>query len=479
MSPNGATAGRWRRVMATLKMSQKERKRLVVMNEVQQGKLKLVQAAEVMGLSYRQAKRVWKRFGQAGDAGLVHRSRGRPSGRSKQAELRQQVLRRYAQAYPDFGPTLAAEKLAAEGLVIDHETLRRWLLTQGIWTVRRRRQKHRQWRERKAAFGQMVQLDGSHHDWFEGRRGSCVLMVMVDDATNHTGAQFFEAETTHASYDVLESWVRQQGVPQSLYVDRDSIYRCEGQPSLEEQLAGKEPQTQFGRAMECLGIELILANSPQAKGRVERRNGLLQDRLVKELRLRQICDLASANAFLQGEFLEELNRRFRVTPASPADLHRPVPRELNEVLSWEEQRVVNRDWTVSWRGRWLQITRHEGHRALVGRKVTVRRLRQGTLQLLWRNHKLRWRELPQRPARAKVLSKPNPVRAKLRPAQNHPWRKFAAAKVRKNEQRARAQQRPSPGALSLRRGPRPKVRYASAHGGSTPSRTAARTSHNK
>ena len=238
-----------------------------------------------MGVTYRQAKRVWRRYRVEGDAGLVHRSRGRPSPRSKPSELRQRVLARYEERYGDFGPTLAAEYLAGEGLGVDHETLRRWLIAEGTRKVRRRGQRHRAWRERKACFGMMVQLDGSHHDWFEGRRAQAVLMVMVDDATNQVWAQFSEAETTRASYDVLEGWVRQRGLPQSLYVDRDSIYRCEGVGSVAEQLAGQAPQTQFGRAMGQLGVELILANSPQAKGRVERMNGVLQDRLVKALRL--------------------------------------------------------------------------------------------------------------------------------------------------------------------------------------------------
>ena len=168
----------------------------------------------------------------------------------------------------------------------------------------------------------MVQLDGSHHDWFEGRGAKCVLMVMVDDATNRVWAQFFEEETTHASYDMVEGWARRWGLPQSLYVDRDSIYRCEGVGSIAEQIAGKEPQTQFGRAMEQLGVELILANSPQAKGRVERMNGTLQDRLVKALRLAGINDMEKANEFLTREFLPGFNRKFEVQPSSAADVHR-------------------------------------------------------------------------------------------------------------------------------------------------------------
>src|SRR5512141_1746473 len=271
--------------MEILKMSQKERVRLSVMKQVQEEDLKLVEASEVLGLSYRQAKRVWARYQQQGDRGLVHLARGKPGKRAKPAKVKARILARYEERYADFGPTLAAEYLAEEGLKVDHETLRRWLLAQGKPRMRRRRQRHREWRERKPCLGAMVQLDGSQHDWFEGRAPRCVLMVMVDDATNRVWAQFFEEETTRASYDVFEAWVRRWGLPQSLYVDKDSIYRCEGLGSIAEQMAGKEPQTQFGRAMEQLGVELILANSPQAKGRVERMNGTLQDRLVKALRL--------------------------------------------------------------------------------------------------------------------------------------------------------------------------------------------------
>src|SRR5580698_3439011 len=232
-----------------LTMSEQERKRVGIMVSVKVGELRLVEAAAVLGLCYRQIKRVWRRYRDHGDAGLVHRLRGQPGKRRKPPELRAKILARYAERYPDFGPTLAAEYLAKEKLLVDHETLRRWLLAENQRTVRRRRQRHRQWRERKPCFGAMVQLDGSHHDWFEGRAKKCVLMVMVDDATNWVWAQFFEEETTRASYEVWAGWVKKHGLPQSLYVDRDSIYRCEGLGSIAEQMAGQAPQTQFGRAM--------------------------------------------------------------------------------------------------------------------------------------------------------------------------------------------------------------------------------------
>jgi hypothetical protein len=411
-------------MMETLTMNRNERNRMTLMARVKQRALTLVAAAGLLGLGYRQAKRVWQRYRTQGDAGLVHRSRGRPSPRRIAPALRERVLLRCAERYPDFGPTLAAEYLAKEGLGVDHETLRRWQIARGEWTVRRRGQRHRQWRERKVCFGEMVQLDGSHHDWFEGRRAKCVLMVMVDDATNRVWAQFFEEETTHASYDVFEGWVRRHRLPRSLYVDRDSIYRCEGLGSVADQLAGQAPQTQFGRAMDGLGVKLILAHSPQAKGRVERMNGVLQDRLVKALRLAGIRDLESANRFLAEAFLPAFNRQFNVVAASPADGHGAVPRDLGEALSWEAPRVIQRDWTVAHEGRWYQVDRQHEALSLAGRNVIVRTLRDGQVQLVHRGTKLRWRALPARPVR----QHPELVKAARRVAQPppaaHPWRRL-------------------------------------------------------
>ena len=405
-------------------MSKKERPRLGVMKQVKAKLLSLVVAAELLGLSYRQAKRVWRRYRDRGDAGLVHLGRGRCGNRGKAGKARERILARYQERYPDFGPTLAAEHLSREGLKVDHETLRRWLLAKGLWTLQRRRQKHRQWRERKACFGELVQMDGSHHDWFEGRRAKAVLMVMIDDATNRSYAQFSEEETTRAAYDTFEGYARRHKLPLGLYVDRDSIYRTERELSVAEQLAGEKPLTQFGRAMKQLGVKIELASSPQAKGRVERRNGLLQDRLVKELRLAGISDLVRANQFLEQEFLPEINRRFWVKPAQEADAHLPVPRDLAEILSWEEERIVQRDWTVAWEGRWFQI--ESGHEALclVGRSVVVRELRNGAVQLIREKQKLKHRELAQRPVRA-PQSKPLPTStSQTKPVASHPWRQF-------------------------------------------------------
>lgn len=445
-------------------MSQKERVRLTVMRQVQEKQLTIAAAAELLGLSYRQGKRVWHRYRLQGDKGLVHAARGKPGKRCKPAKLKARILARYAERYSDFGPTLAAEYLAEEGLKVDHETLRRWRLEQGHPMMRRRRQRHRQWRERKPCFGAMVQLDGSHHRWFEERGEACVLMVMVDDACNEVWAQFFEEETTHASYEMFSGWSHRHGMPQSIYVDRDSIYRCEGVGTVAQQLAGEAPQTQFGRAMKQLGVELILANSPQAKGRVERMNGVLQDRLVKALRLEGINDLRRANEFLKAKFLPALNRKVRREPASAADVHLKAPRNLEEILSWEAERVVQRDWTVASGGCWYQLDQQHEPLSLVGRKVIVRKLRDGRMQLEHRGQKLKWKELPARPQRATKPAEPEKIRKpSWKPASDHPWRGLHVGGIRRRIGSRRA-------ALAVGDSVRPPLRS-----GLTPSPTAKAT----
>jgi len=457
-------------------MSRKERERLTILAGVKQQEVTLVVAAGLMGVCYRQGKRLWRRYQDEGDAGLVHRLRGRPSARRKPQALRTQVLALCDQErYAGFGPTLMAEQLWKARLAVDHETLRRWRIAAGQHTVRRRKQTHRQWRERKRCFGEMVQLDGSHHDWFEGRAPKCVLMVMVDDATNQMRARFFAEETTRASYDALEGWVKKHGLPVSLYVDRDSIYRCEGVASIAEQLAGKEPQTQFGRAMEALGVKLILAHSPQAKGRVERMNGTLQDRLVKELRLLGISDLASANRFLDRTYLRAFNRKFAREAAQPLDAHRDAPKQLNEVLSWEEARVVQRDWTVACAGQRYQLDKRHEVLSLVRRQVIVRTLRNGRVQLVYRGQPLQWRALPAVAARQPPTMPPATVvrpapakRAGTRPAKNHPWRRDGVGAGRKFWNGIKAQGRAR--RLAVRDSGRPPLRS-----GLPPSRTASRS----
>jgi transposase len=404
--------------MGDLRMSVKERVRLEALGRVRRGELALAAAAELMGISLRQARRVWKRFKTSGDGGLVHQLRGRASNRRLSEDLRERVVKRHQERYADFGPTLACEKLAEEGLLVCPDTLTALLKGRGLWERRRRRGRHRRRRERRACLGSMVQMDGSHHDWFEGRGGKCVLMVMVDDATSRTLARFYPAETTEAAFDVFGRWVKRRGIPRSVYVDRHSIYRDEDHP---------EKPTQFGRAMKELSVDLIRAHSPQAKGRVERMNATLQDRLVKEMRLRDISSIGQANALLEAKFLDDLNGRYAVKAARDQDLHRAVDAAVavEEVLCVAEQRVVGNDWCVRWRGRWLQVDARHAVLNLPGRKVAVKQRGDGVLLVLRGEQRLTFTELKARPAGAKA-KKAVVNNRRYKPAATHPWNRGVA-----------------------------------------------------
>ena len=409
--------------MGVLNLSARERKRLELLSRVKEGVLKLVKAADLVGLSYRQMKRVWKRYRDEGDAGLAHRGRGRLSNRRMEEGFRKRVLERYEKRYPDFGPTLASEYLAKEELKIDPETLRRWLLEEGLWQKKRKRQKHRQRRERRTHRGELIQMDGSHHDWFEGRRGWAVLMVMIDDATNRTLARVYESEDTRAAMDLFGRYARRYGLPQALYVDHDSIYECTREARIDEDLRGEGPQTQFDRAMMTLAVDVIPANSPQAKGRVERRHGVFQDRWVKAMRLEGISTIEAANQHLDDVFLPDLNRRFTFTARERDDLHRPIPAgvQLKEVLCFEEPRVVQNDWTVRWRHRYFQIHRQHETLHLAKRTIIVRERLDGTVALLYRGQRLHFREWTVCPVPKPVIPPCKP-RAPWTPPPDHPWR---------------------------------------------------------
>jgi hypothetical protein len=336
------------------------------------------------------------------------------------------VLELYEAKYGDFGPTLALEYLRkVDGEDLSKETLRGWLIGAGLWRPRRRGSPHREWRERRAHWGELVQMDGSEHDWFEGRGDRASLMVMIDDATNWTHAKFFESETTMAAMTVFQEYVGYYGLPRALYVDRDSIYETTRDSTVDEALKDAEPLTQFGRAMEELEVELILAHSPQAKGRVERRHGVFQDRFVKALRLQKINSMEGANHFLETQFLDELNERFHVEARSPTDLHRSVPRgvKLEHVLSYQEQRTVQNDWTVSWYNRIFQV--HESYQklTLARKKILVSELLDGQIRLTHRGLDLPWSELPERPSTAKPKRYQTGATVKQKPAATHPWRR--------------------------------------------------------
>ena len=417
-----------------LLMSRKELERKTVLELVQTKRLTLVEASERMHLSYRQTLRVFSRCLAQGDAGLVHRRRGQASNRAHPASFRAKVLRRYRERYKehDVGPTLAAEKLAAEGLVVDHETLRRWLLEEGDWKKRRKRKIHRSRRARRARFGELVQMDGSHHAWFGPEHGAACLMNMVDDATGTTLGLMEYQETTSAAMRLLWRWIERYGIPMALYTDKKNVYVTGRDASVEEQLAGEEPRTAFGKACEKLGIEIITAHSPQAKGRVERFNGTYQDRFVKELALRRITTIKSADKLLEQEFCETLNAKFAQAPLEREDYHRPLPKGLglDNVFCFEEHRVLQNDWCIRYENRYYQVLKDNTPLPKPKDKILVRTHLDGDRELLYRDKPLVFRTLSPKQVhqqRSQQVKQPAPCAPSKapttkKPAQNHPWR---------------------------------------------------------
>ena len=375
-----------------LLMSRKELHRKSVLELVMAKRLSLVEASKRMNLSYRQTLRVYKRFRQQGDAGLVHRRRGQSSNRAYAAAFRNRVLQRYRKRYKphDLGPTLAAEKLAEEGLAVDHETLRRWLLEEGDWKKRRKRRSHRTRRERRAHFGELVQMDGSHHNWFGREKEKSCLMNMVDDATGKTLGLMDHQETTEAAMRLLWRWIERYGVPMALYTDKKNVYISEREPTLEEQLAGEEAKTAFGKACDKLGIKIIAAHSPQAKGRVERSNSTYQDRLVKELALRRITTCATADKLLNNGFTDGLNAKFAIEPLEIEDYHCSLSKglKLDDVFCFESHRVLQNDWTIRYENRYYQILKENKPLPKPKDKILVRTHLDGRVQLLYREKAL-------------------------------------------------------------------------------------------
>jgi transposase len=398
------------------------------------GTLSLGSAATLMDVSYRQAKRLYRRYRADGAAGLKHRGAGRASNRAMDERLRRRALALVREKYSGdvdtrFGPTLAAEHLASEdGVVVDHETLRRWMLAAGLWSRSRKRSPHRRRRERKAHFGELVQLDGSFHRWFEDRGPASCLLTMVDDATGRSLGRFGAQETIWAAVGVLRLWIAQYGVPRALYTDWKNVYVR--QPNAEERDTGAEPLTQFGRMCAQLGIKIIPASSPQAKGRIERHHGTHQDRLVKKLRRKRIACVDAANAFLDAEYWADHNRRFAQAPGAPDDFHQPLPRgvRLDHVFRLEEKRTVANDWVVRYDNRLFQLEPQSG-RPPARSHVVVCQTPDGRVEIRYRDRAMRWTEvtpavLATTPARrGRRAAKPSGPR-RLKPTQSadHPWR---------------------------------------------------------
>ena len=387
------------------------------------GSLSLSQACELLGLSYRHGKRLLRRYRSGGAAGLQHGLCGRASNHGYGSAYRAAVLKRVEQRYTDFGPTLAAEHLASDdGLAVSAETLRRWLRAAGAPAVRKR-SAYRRRREPKAHFGELLQMDGSFHRWLEERGGEGCLMHLVDDATSTALFTFSKEETTWAAADLLRAWIERYGVPKALYTDWKNVYVREATEA--ERLRGVEPVSQFGRMCARLGIRIIAANSPQAKGRVERAHGTHQDRLVKKLRLAGVVDYQQANRFLQESYLADHNRRFAHAASSEADFHRkrPSKKALDQAFQLEQERVLSLDWVASYNGKLLQVERQSRHHAPAKSRVLVRENQAGELHLEYRGRKLAFTHIQRRPARQPAPCDVSPAsRGHITPSRNHPWR---------------------------------------------------------
>lgn len=405
-------------------MSEREVRRAGVLGRVKAGELSQKEAASILRLSYRQVKRLYRRYEGEGAEGLVHGSAGRRSNHAKSEAFRRKVLKIVREQYGGepgerLGPTLAAEHLGADhGLEVDAETLRRWMLEAGLWSRDRKRKASRQRRARRRHFGELVQMDGSFHAWLEERAERACLINMVDDATSRGLGHFDKEETTWALADAYRAWVDKYGIARALYVDGKTVYGAWTSPEQAER--GEEPFSQFRRMCERLGTELILAGSAQAKGRVERAHGTHQDRLIKKLRLAGINDYEAANRYLRSRYWPEHNRRFAVEPAEAVDFHEAVPAgmDLNAVFSLEYERTVSEDWVVRYDNRFLQLETAE---VRPGAKVTIRIRRNGRMELLHDGKRLKWRECEAPPRKLKAKRrKRNPKVAK--PAADHPWR---------------------------------------------------------
>ena len=363
-----------------------------------------------------------------GAAGLRHGNAGRRSNRALPRELRQRVLAVVRQEYgggtaEGFGPTLAAEHLANDhGIELNAGTLRQWMLAEGLWKRRRKRKPHRRRRERKAHFGELLQLDGSHHAWLEGRGPKACLMNMVDDATGVAQGLFSEGETTWAAAELLERWVRFYGTPQAVYTDWLQVYLRKA--TARERLEGVQPVTQFGRMCKKLGIKVIGASSPQAKGRVERANGTHQDRLVKKMRLQGYSEYGAANDYLANVYLPEHNERFQRAPASEADYHCALPRglDLRQVFCLEAERVAGADMVVRFQNRFLQLQAQRSQPVWPGTRVTVRQWRDGSVEVHHEGERVRHEELLARPA--KPPKRTGRGRRVTKPSRQHPWRRY-------------------------------------------------------
>jgi len=421
-------------------MRKKERERKVILSGYKDGRYTLVEAAERMVVSYRQAKRIWKRYQKEDDIGLVHKSRGKPSARSFDQKTKKIILQLYQEKYNDFGATFAVEKLAEDdNCILSRETLRQWLKSANLWVPRRKRKNYRQYRERRACFGELLQIDGSIHRWF-GTEGeySCLLDI-VDDATGKTFALLDEGETTLVLLKALKRWVELYGIPEAVYVDLKNVYVSPSglkSNTEEEENKKQDSWSVFEQVCQRLNIKIIKAYSAQAKGRVERKHGVFQDRFVKELQLKNIKTIEKANEYLENNFLDGINKKFSITPKDNKDSHRDAKQygDLDQIFCWEYQRSVKNDWTLQFKNKYYQIGKTQPVLVKPEQKITIHEHLNGNISLWLQGQPISFNLIENY---VKPLPKPKPASKYYSPQQRSrnsrenknksPWNKYNEA----------------------------------------------------
>lgn len=411
-------------------MNKKERDRKVILEQIAAKNISKKDARKRLQISDRQLRRLIAKYKQEGDSALVHKSRGKPSTRAYPDAKKAKILQIYREKYIDFGPTFASEKLLEDDqLEVHKETLRLWLKADGLWLPRRDRKTHRKQRARRSRFGELLQLDGSIHAWLPGIEKKQCLMNMVDDATGKTLALMDEGETTRAAFALLQWWITEAGIPLAIYVDLKSLYVSPKSLRTDEDGEYVEPDwlTHFSRACKKLGIEIIKAYSPQAKGRVERNHAVYQDRFVKELKLRNVTTIEKANELLGNSFVNRLNEKFAKPAQDEQDAHVSLSAEddLNQILCWEYRRHVYNDWTVQFESQYFQIEKSAGVQA--GQKITLRKHLDDSISLWHKNTRLAFKPIEKQPAAPKEKTGNDPLVCSRNASKNRhktPWGQF-------------------------------------------------------
>lgn len=401
-------------------MSMKELKRVPVIHNIINKQITQQEAANILGLCRRQIIRLLKQVKEKGDIALIHKSRGRPSNRAAPSDIKDRILTLCKTRYKDFNPTFAAEKLfEIDKLRIHPDTLRRWFIESNIEYKKRKAPKHRSWRPRKGCFGQMLQIDGSHHPWFEERGSKSVLMGYADDATSRIFGRFYDYEGTMPFMDSCKCYIKKYGIPQSVYMDMHSTYKSNKKPTLEDELNNQKALTQVGRALKELGVEVIFAGSAQAKGRIERSFRTHQDRLVKEMRLAGINNTKDANKFLHSYYIPKHNRKFAVKPEDKANLHGAVPKhvDLDRIFSIKNKAALRKDFTIQYNNKFYQILK-----STRAKQVTIEQRLNGRFYIYNKDKQLKYKLIDKRPQKQKKVYGLKPKKVYI-PPMDHPFKR--------------------------------------------------------